>query len=117
MKTSLLNKSLVALALVTLCAPLAVQAGAIDAEKVSKVHVQVNDLNLSNAAGVDVLYQRLSNASRAVCGSYSDLKIVGSLKQLRLNKECFDSTLADALADANFSKLAQATGFSIRSQG
>ncbi|MFK8031487.1 MAG: UrcA family protein [Gammaproteobacteria bacterium] len=110
------KKSLTALALLALATPLAVQASSATAPAVSKIHVQVSDLNLTNAAGIEVLRQRLSNASRAVCGNSNDLKIAGSLKQLRINKACFDATLAAALANANYSTLAQTVEVSNRSR-
>lgn len=83
--------------------------GAIDSATAKTVHVQVADLNLSHSAGLDTLYTRLSNASRAVCGNQSDLKVVGSLKQLRINNECYENTMAKALAEVNFPSVAQAS--------
>ncbi len=95
--------------LVVLATPQAASAGTLTVDSnATTVHVPYTDLNLSNPAGMNALYTRLSNASRSVCGNQSDLKIAGSLKQLRINKECYDNTLAQALAEVNFPNVAQA---------
>ena len=103
-----LRKVLVVSMLVVIAYPQVATAGTPTKQAfTSTVHVPYTDLNLSNSAGLNVLHNRLSNAARAVCGQQSDLKLVGSLKQLRINKECYDNTLAQALAEVNFPSVAQ----------
>ncbi len=104
-----LRKVFVVSTLIVLASPQAASAGtpAVDSNKTT-VQVPFTDLNLSNPAGMNTLYTRLSNAARSVCGNQSDLKIAGSVKQLRINKECYDNTLAQALAEINFPSVAQA---------
>lgn len=110
-KSSVTLRKFLMVATVALFAmPLFVQAGTPkDHSKKTTVHVPVADLNLSNSAGVEALYTRLSNAARTVCGNQSDLKIAGSLKQLRINHECYENTMARALAEVNFASVAQVT--------
>jgi UrcA family protein len=61
------------------------------------VQVSYADLDLSNEAGLAVLYARLKSASEAVCGSRS-LRAAGSLEQLRENKSCYRSALSKVVA-------------------
>lgn len=77
----------------------------------SQKQVRISDLNLNHPAGLNALYQRLSSASRDVCGNFSDLKSAGSVKQMRARKACFEQTLATALAEVNFPENAQAHAF------
>ncbi|MEM7082902.1 MAG: UrcA family protein [Pseudomonadota bacterium] len=71
--------------------------------------VRYTDLNLDTSAGLDALYKRLSVAARRVCGSQTELKRAGSIKQLRINQTCFDATLARALAEVNYPARATAS--------
>ena len=104
------RKYLMALTLAVFAVPQLASAGPLyDQTQLSTVSVQIDDLNLESSAGLNALYQRLAGASRAVCGDYSDLKRVGSLKQLRNNKTCYDETMAQALAEVNYPNLAQAS--------
>jgi len=101
------GKFLLAVTLAVFAVPQVASAASDSNAETTSVYVQVTDLNLANPAGVDALYRRLGAAARQVCGNTNDLKSVGSLKQLRLNKECYTSTMARALAEANFPSLAQ----------
>ncbi len=101
------GKFLLAMTLAVFAAPQVTGAEFDTTDSAKSVYVRVTDLNLTSPDGIDVLYQRLRAASRQVCGNTNDLKLVGSLKQLRLNQECYDATMAQALANANFPNLAQ----------
>ena len=68
------------------------------------VRVSYADLDLSKLAGVQTLYIRLRTATRSVCGSRL-LTDVGSLKQLTVNKRCYDTALSKAVARIGNEKL------------
>lgn len=58
------------------------------------IAVSYADLNLQNEEGVQVLYRRLRQASRDVCGD-TPLKLVGPV--LRQANECYRETLTEAV--------------------
>jgi UrcA family protein len=60
------------------------------------IKVPVADLNLSNKNGVEKLYQRLQTAARQICGS-RDYRTAGSLRQSRLNQQCYVEALDSAV--------------------
>ena len=70
------------------------------------VRVSYADLDLSKLAGVQTLYSRLRTATRSVCGSRL-LTEVGSLKQLTVNKRCFNKALSKAVARIGNEKLSE----------
>lgn len=72
-------------------------AGASENDATASVTVSVSDLNLTTMAGKAALHQRLTSATREVCGDPTDLRRAGSIKQLRANKACFDRTFANAM--------------------
>jgi UrcA family protein len=93
------------LAVAGACAALAVTAGAFAAapsDQLSKVTVRYDDLNLATAAGVDVLYRRISSAARTVCHDENsrDLGIAAAVRQ------CRESAIAQAVHEVNNPRLA-----------
>jgi len=62
------------------------------AQTAESVTVSFGDLNLASQAGRDVLYRRVSNAAREVCGNFA-------LRELKLNAMS-RACRADAIADA-----------------
>ena len=56
--------------------------------------VRYDDLNLDTAAGIKILYARLSNAANQVCGSAPDTV---DLRGAAGHRACFDSALSNAV--------------------
>lgn len=77
-----------AVAVATIAAP-AIASASLTSVASEEVRISVNyaDLDLSKAAGVEVLYRRLRSAASSACGptSWSE---VGSLEQIANNKAC-----------------------------
>ena len=69
------------------------------------VRVSHADLNLSNQAGLTVLYKRLQGASSAACGPRHSLRAAGSLQHLKNNKQCYDDILSRLVAKVDNEKL------------
>jgi UrcA family protein len=63
------------------------------------VRVPLTDINLSNQAGVETLYQRLQSAARQICGP-QQYKAAGSLRQVKLNQQCYVKALDRAVSEA-----------------
>ena len=78
------------------------QAGVTDIS----TSVLLADLNLSSDAGVEVLYRRLQQAARKVCGS-QNLHVAGSLGALKSNRRCVDTSLDRAVAEIGHEALAK----------
>jgi len=68
------------------------------------VRVSYADLNLANEAGLVTLYERLQDASDAVCGPRS-LSEVRSPRDLAFNKQCYRDALSKAVAKFNSAML------------
>ena len=54
----------------------------------------------------EVLYSRLKDASRDMCGS-SNIQATGSLERVRANDECYEGTLSAAVERLNNHKIKQ----------
>ena len=100
------SKTLVALALIAFGAPQMVSAATTgdDLDRAA-VHVNYSDLDLTSTAGLNVLYHRLSNATRSICGEQIDVRSAGSVKQLRKNKQCYDTVLTKSVHKVDNDKL------------
>ncbi len=70
------------------------------------VRVSYADLDLSSEAGMTVLYRRLQNAAKKVCGPLN-YRQAGSLTLLRLNRECYENALDKAVRKVNVAGLAE----------
>ncbi len=66
------------------------------AETVS-VEVRYGELDLARTAGAEVLYRRLRNATREICGPVNTRSAV----QMRKWTDCYQGTLETAVATAN----------------
>ena len=60
------------------------------------VKVDVRGLDLSSERGQEVLYHRLQNAAKQICGS-SNVREVGSLGRALDNKSCYNETLSNSV--------------------
>lgn len=60
--------------------------------------------NLDNTTDQEVLYLRLKDASRDMCGS-SNIQATGSLERVRANDECYEGTLSAAVERLNNSEI------------
>ena len=70
----------------------------------SQVTVEVADLNLAHARGLETLYQRLQNASREVCGDPS-VHASGSARNSQQIRTCYDIALTNAIEKLNLPAL------------
>jgi UrcA family protein len=97
MKESKIMRGLFAtVALIALSAPAVASATPEGGLKGKAVKVSYGDLNLERQAGAKVLYRRLQQASREVCGVES-LKNAGSLSLLSDMKSCYQTSLTVAV--------------------
>ena len=55
------------------------------------------DLDVEKEAGAEVLYRRLQQASKRVCGVES-IKSAGSIREVSQQQQCYRSTLDQAVA-------------------
>ncbi len=69
----------------------------------NRIIVSFSDLNLSNDKGVETLYQRIKVGARQFCGTVSPRQ----LNLYRLNKECVNRAIADAVESIDNEKLKQ----------
>ena len=90
-KTHTATKLMIAAAL---CAALA--AGA-QATEVTPVHVKYADLDLNDAAGAKVLYQRIRRAADTVCA----VPDTNQIAFIALKKQCMVKAIAEAVAQVN----------------
>ena len=88
--------SAIAISLITL--PLLVSAG----EKTSGIFY--NKQNLDNSADQEILYAKLKDASRDICGS-TRLQVTGSVERVSANEECYQGTLSAAVERLNNSEV------------
>ena len=58
-------------------------------------HVKYGDLDLTRSTGVNVLYNRIRQASKSVCGQLSGR----ALENVQLYNACFASAMSHAVAD------------------
>ena len=97
MKELKLFKSLPAtIVAVGLGVPAMVLAGTSSYLDTNSITVSYADLNLENEEGVQVLYRRLQQASKEVCGDTS-LTLLGSTVRLQQVNQCYGQTLAEAV--------------------
>ena len=71
-------------------------SGAMIKTEGETVKVDARGLNLTSEEGQEVLYSRLRNAAKQVCGATSVHK-AGSVKRAQNNRSCFDETLTRAV--------------------
>ena len=60
----------------------------------------------SHSAEEKIVYSRLQDASREICGS-SSLRATGSVERVVANEECYEGTLTAAVERLNDSKVKQ----------
>lgn len=82
---------------------LAATAQAKDSHFDDKVAVNYADLDLSKASDTKALYSRLRNASDKVCGWHDVRDIRGRMQ----HQICFDTALAEAVANVDHAALTQ----------
>lgn len=68
------------------------------------VRVSYADLDLASEVGMTVLYRRLQNAAKKVCGPLN-YRQAGSLTLLRLNRQCYENALDKAVRKINVAGL------------
>jgi UrcA family protein len=90
-KTHNATKLMIAAAL---CAAFAAGANAGD---VTPVHVKYADLDMNDAAGAKVLYQRIHKAADLVCAVPDE----NQLAFRALKRNCMEKTIAEAVAGVN----------------
>jgi UrcA family protein len=98
MKESKVIKGIIAtVAVITFSLPAFASADGLKgrAEKVT-----YSDLDVDKNAGAEVLYRRLQQASKRVCGVES-IKNAGGIRQVARQQECYRSTLDEAVAKVN----------------
>ena len=79
-------------------------ASAAAPDRIAKVTVNFAELDLDKPAGVKVLYKRLRNASKSVCGGWEAVRIHSSAKR------CYDAALSQAVFDVNKPLLSELHG-------
>ena len=67
------------------------------------VTVDFSDLDVARGAGVEILYQRLRSAAKAVCGS-KDMRDLSGMQECR---KCYDSALDRAVKNVDNERLNQ----------
>ena len=96
-ESKLLNGLIASVAIIALSAP-AIASTSTEIELAGKaVKVNFADLNVQKEAGAQVLYRRLKQASKEVCGVES-LKIAGSVRDIVEMQNCYRSSLTSAVA-------------------
>jgi UrcA family protein len=97
MKESKLIKGVVATVAVIAFAVPAI-SGASDEVKGRAVKVNYTDLNVDKESGAEVLYRRLQQASKEVCGVES-IKSVGGIREIAEQRRCYEDALDKAVAN------------------
>ena len=77
-------------------ASISANAAMIKTNDNNSVKVDVRGLDLSSQRGQEVLYHRLQNAAKKICGS-SSVREVGSLVRALDNKSCYNETLSNSV--------------------
>lgn len=88
------NRFMLGLAVLALAFWVSDAAAGVSAQDPPFVTVQYHDLNLNNAQGVTVLYQRIRGAASEVCRSFEDRE---PLKLQLLRKDCVANAVANAV--------------------
>ena len=89
-----------AIAISVIALPLVASAG----DKSSGVFY--NEQNLDNGTDQEILYAKLQDKSREICGS-SNLKVTGSIERVSANEECYQGTLTAAVERLNNSDVTE----------
>jgi UrcA family protein len=76
-------------------------AQAADSQPLPTRVVRFDDLNLSTTAGINKLYKRLQEASRAVCRAY----LIPELALRAKRQACYDQAMSVAIARINMPTL------------
>jgi len=98
MKESKILQGIIASAfIIVLSAPSLASAATESALAGKSVKVNYEDLNVQKEAGAKVLYRRLQQASRNVCG-VQRLQNAGSLRVLSEMQSCYKKSLTSAVA-------------------
>ena len=87
----------IALLIGALALPLSAGATTSEVFESNSVSITFSDLNIQSHAGAKVLYARLKQATKAVCGDDS-YREAGSLSRLAETKACYDNTLDEAVS-------------------
>jgi len=74
----------------------AMTLSSIVSASVSNIVVSYDKTDLKNHRGQVIVYQKLQNASRQLCGS-SNVRVTGSLMRATANQECYEGTLTAAV--------------------
>lgn len=96
-QSKLLKGILVTLTVFALGAPAIAAADSKSELQGVSVKVSYGDLDLEKSEGAQILYQRLQQASRKVCGARG-LRGSGSLRQAIMAQECYKNALSEAVA-------------------
>ena len=98
MKHSKLITSIVAsIAIVAICAPAITSADEKSELKGQSEKVTYEDLNLGKEAGAHVLYRRLQQASKKVCGVEALKSRKMSAQEASTSRHCYSQTLTAAV--------------------
>jgi UrcA family protein len=108
MNTNALHRKLLSIGGTYICALAATTlftrpALASDHEVIVKIPVGTRDINLSQLAGVRVLYGRLSHAARIVCSNGNRV----GLEPVTDFTSCFEKSLGDAVRSVNRRQLTE----------
>jgi UrcA family protein len=98
MKESKILQGIIASAFIIVLSAPSIASAANESELTGKsVKVNYEDLNVQKDAGAKVLYRRLQQASRNVCGVQS-LQNAGSIRVLSEMQSCYKKSLTSAVA-------------------
>ena len=75
----------------------------LEAVDIEAVHVSYSDLNLTETADQQSLYQRLKGAAQRVCGE----AFGRDLSQVRLQRQCYEEALDGAIVQVGSQGLAE----------
>jgi UrcA family protein len=95
MSTSIRLKQSIAWVALLALASAAASANPNDSSDVRSEKVNYADLNMNTLAGASVLYSRIQDAARRVCGNENDLSHLG------IRKSCRRTAIAAAVAKVN----------------
>ena len=93
--------SVIAVSLIAL--PLLASAAATNSAD-NKSSLFYSKQSLNNSTGPEILYERLKDASRDMCGS-SNLQMTGSVERILANDTCYEGTLNAAVERLDNSKV------------
>ena len=96
MKTKLTTRTIVSIiAVIAISMPLLASAAAAQTGN-SKSSIFYSKQNLNAAGNQEILYEKLKDASRDMCGS-SNLHFTGSIERSIGNDDCYEGTLTAAV--------------------